>query len=177
MKTNAAGLALIKRWEGLHLEAYPDPGSPRARHKLSTGKDDPGLDGAPWTIGWGHTHLVQPGMLISREAAEAFLREDVEVAERIVDAGVRVPLTSNQFSALVSFVFNVGPGKKDHKDGFLLLKDGRMPSILRNLNAREMFAAANDLLGWTRSAGLQSEGLRRRRVEERDLFLKPEPVV
>ena len=48
--TNAAGLEIIKRNEGLRLHAYPDP---------ATG-------GAPWTIGYGHTGPdVHPGMQIT----------------------------------------------------------------------------------------------------------------
>ena len=50
MEISAAGLDLLKRFEGCRLEANPDPGS----------------GGAPWTIGYGHTGAeVVPGLVIT----------------------------------------------------------------------------------------------------------------
>ena len=86
---NAAGVALVREYEGLRLEAY---------------QDTSGI----WTIGYGHTGGVKPGDCISREQAPQLLEADLVQAERAVDALVRVSLTDNQFSALVSFVFNEG---------------------------------------------------------------------
>lgn len=87
----------LKRWEGLRLTAYPDPGS---------------RDGQPFTIGYGHTSdavmHVSEGMTISKAEAEAVLLHDAEQAAAIVDRFVLVPLNENQRAALVSFVFNVG---------------------------------------------------------------------
>lgn len=89
---NAAGLALIKRWEGLRLEAYPDP---------KTG-------GAPWTIGYGHTgKSVVPGLRITEHQAEAILQVGLDRFEEAVEK--RCPgLSDNEFAACVSLAFNIG---------------------------------------------------------------------
>jgi lysozyme len=52
---NEAGLAMIKSFEGLRLDAYRDP---------------VGI----WTIGYGHIRGVQPGMTITEPQATDFLR-------------------------------------------------------------------------------------------------------
>lgn len=88
---NDEGLALVKRWEGLRLEAYLD-------------------SAAVWTIGYGHTGEVRPGQTITEAEAERLLRADLATAEAAVVRLVTVPLTDGQFGALVSFVFNVGQG-------------------------------------------------------------------
>ena len=88
-RVNDETLALIKRWEGLRLEAYRDTGG-------------------VWTIGYGHTASVRPGQIISEAKAERLLREDLATAERAIERLVKVPLTDAQFGALVSWAFNVG---------------------------------------------------------------------
>ena len=92
MKTSSNGIEMIKAHEGLVLYAYPDPGT----------------GGEPWTIGYGHTKGVQPGMSISEEQAEVFLREDLVGFEKAVLELLPIPLTQSEFDALVSFAFNVG---------------------------------------------------------------------
>jgi len=89
--SNAAGLALVRDHEGLRLEAY---------------QDTSGI----WTIGYGHIRRVRRGDCISAERANQLLEADLVEVERAVAELVKVPLTDNQFSALVSFVFNAGEG-------------------------------------------------------------------
>ena len=84
-------LEIIKKYEGLRLEAYLCPA------------------GKP-TIGWGHTHGVKLGQKISVAQAEVFLDHDYQEARDVVTRLVRVPLNENQVGALVSFVFNLGAG-------------------------------------------------------------------
>ncbi|MEO0624068.1 MAG: lysozyme [Pseudomonadota bacterium] len=91
MKTSKDGLDLIKRYEGLRLEAYK-------------------CDGDVWTIGYGHTKGVKPGDVITEEQADAYLREDVRQAEGAVNRLTYRGLRQSQFDALVSFVFNLGTG-------------------------------------------------------------------
>ena len=88
-KTNAAGVALIKRWEGLRLEAY---------------RDAVGV----LTIGYGHTQNVTSGQKITEAQAEQLLKEDLTRFEKYVDRPEWNWLNDNQFSALVSLAFNVG---------------------------------------------------------------------
>ena len=92
---SARGIELIKQHEGLMLDAYPDPG---------TGGD-------PWTIGYGHTgpDVIQ-GMEITEEEAEMLLKEDLEYFEKQVCNLINIRLTQEEFDAIVSFTYNVGPG-------------------------------------------------------------------
>lgn len=87
---NAAGLALIKSFEGCELTAYSDVA---------------GI----LTIGWGHTGPdVYAGQTITQEEADALLLTDLQEAEEDVQRFVEVQLTPNEFSALVSFQYNTG---------------------------------------------------------------------
>jgi len=90
-KLNGAGMALIKRFEGLRLDAYLDS------------------VGVP-TIGYGSTSGVIMGQKISAERAEELLLEDLTRFEAGVSKCAAVELNDNQFAALVSFSFNLGLG-------------------------------------------------------------------
>lgn len=87
---NAAGLALIKEFEGCALTAYQD-------------------SGGVWTIGYGHTGVgVTPGLTITQAQADAYLLADLQQAETAVSDLIEIALTPNEFSALVSWEFNTG---------------------------------------------------------------------
>lgn len=139
-KINQAGLELIKKAEGLRLDAYICPAG-------------------VLTIGYGSTFNVKAGDRITAEEAEARLRKDVEIFEKAVCELVKVNLTSNQFSALVSFVYNIGP------EAF------RESTLLRKLNAGDYPGAADQFLVWNKGGGQVLEGLVIRRQAERQLFL------
>ncbi len=137
---NAAGLNLIKDFEGLRLNSY---------------RDAVGV----WTIGYGHTSTAGPGQRITNEQATALLRQDVATFEKAVSQAVSVPITNNQFAALVSFTYNVGSGALNNS------------TLLRRLNAGDTNGAANEFLRWNRAGGQVLAGLTRRREAERSLFL------
>jgi len=152
MKTSPAGLALIKRFEGLELEAYQDVAG-------------------VWTIGYGHTGPeVKPGLKWTEQVAEAALTRDVEWCEEAVASRLRVAINQNEFDALVSFVFNVGVGGES-RPGF------STSTALKRLNAGDRAGAADALTWWNKATinGVLTEvtGLTRRRAAERELFLKP----
>lgn len=94
MKVSQTGINFLKRWEGVRRRVYRD----------SVGKP---------TVGVGHLVLSQDklkvGDIISNAQVDAFLRQDVRIAEAAVNA-LNLPLTQNQFDALVSFTFNLGAG-------------------------------------------------------------------
>jgi lysozyme len=142
MKIGQKGLAIIKKWEGLRLDAYLCPSN-------------------VWTIGWGHTgpEVVQ-GLKIELPQAEEYLKQDVVSAEDTVSAHVVVDLNQNQFDALVSFVFNVG------------MTNFAMSTLLKMLNVGLYAEAANQFLRWVYGHAGPLEGLRKRRNEERELFLE-----
>ena len=90
MKTSDSGLATLTAREGIRNKAY---------------KDTKGI----WTIGIGHTgkEVVEGLVWSNAQVLDAFAK-DIIWAEETVNRGVIVPLTTNQFDALVSFVFNIG---------------------------------------------------------------------
>lgn len=143
MKINQAGIELIEEAEGLRLEAYKCPAG-------------------VWTIGIGHTGGVKPGDRITSAQAMEFLLQDLEAAEQAVSQAVKVSLTTNQFSALVSFVYNFGATKF------------RASTLLRLLNAGEYFKAADEFPRWCMAGGRKLPGLVRRRMAEQELFLRPD---
>lgn len=144
MRTSDAGIQLIKSFEGLRLTAYPDP---------KTGGD-------PWTIGFGHTNGVKRGDTITEEEADALLYGDLRNFEESVDSLVTAPLTQNEFDALVSFTFNLGASR---------LKSS---TLLKLLNRMQYDYAAAEFLKWVSPGSSVEAGLKRRRMAERDLFLK-----
>lgn len=162
MITNDRGRQIIQEAESLRLKPYRCPA---------------GI----WTVGWGHTdpygyveELAKRGGSITKHQAEELLAHDLEESERIVTQAVKVPLNGNQFSALVSFVFNVGPGRKGKKDGFVTLKSGRPSTMLRKLNEGDYAGAAAEFPKWVSAQGVQLPGLVKRRAAEKRLFEEKE---
>jgi lysozyme len=140
-RINDAGLAKLKGFEGLRLDAYLDGG------------------GVP-TIGYGHTHGVKMGTTITPAEAERFLMEDLGYTEAGVDALTRdVPTTDNQFAAMVCLAFNIG------------LERFRNSTVLKRHKLGNKIGAANAFLLWKYDNGKPVEGLMRRREQERKLYL------
>jgi len=129
MKTSQSGLDFIADHEGLELVAYPDPGS----------------GGEPWTIGVGHTGGVKPGDTCTKHEALQWLAEDVETAERAVLRMVDVPLSQNQFDALLSFLYNVG-SIKSNSGLDKALREGKPKVVAANIQ-RYVFAGGQKLAG------------------------------
>lgn len=141
--------AFLKSKESLRLTAYPDP---------KTG-------GAPWTNGYGSTKGVKPGDVWTEAEAEARFAEDLSFFEGLVNSFVKVPLTQGQFDAMVSIVYNVGPGSKD-RDGIIRLKDGRPSTLLRKLNEGDYKNARAEFFRWVSPGSNVERGLRIRRTSE-----------
>ena len=142
--TGEKGLSLIKSFEGLKLDSYICPA------------------GVP-TIGYGTTKIngqaVKVPSTITESQANEFLQTDVKTFEQAVNSAVTVPITQNQFDALVSFTYNLGPGNL------------RSSTLLKKLNAKDYAGAADEFPKWNKSGGKELAGLTRRRNAERDLFL------
>lgn len=147
---SAAGKAFIQRHEGFKPKAYH------------------GIDAQNWTIAWGHNlGTIDPydGKPIDAAEAQRLFDGDIAQAEALVQNKVRVPLTQNQYDAMVSFAYNFGP------KGFQN-PDGSQTQILRILNAGNYLGAANRLTEWNHDgAGKVSDGLTNRRMAEQNLFL------
>lgn len=141
MKTSEKGLAFIRQVEGVKYKAYLDTGG-------------------VWTNGVGHTGPdVYKGQIVGEDQVKAWLVEDVVDAENSIEAYVKVPLTQNQFDALVSFVFNIGD---------VAFKRSTM---LRMLNVKDYTGAANQFDRWVFDNGKKINGLVKRRKLEKELFL------
>jgi len=143
----------IKKEEGLRLDVYLCPAGVK-------------------TAGWGHA--VEPhdrlnsGDIISEDRAWQFLESDLVKAYQSLFRLVHVPLTDNQQTALVSFIFNLGAGRFQ-------------ASTLRSkLNRQEYKAASLEFERWVYARhpteGLvKNRGLMSRRKREKMLFLLHEP--
>jgi len=139
-RTSKIGIELIKSFEGYSAVPY----------LCQAGKQ---------TIGYGH--MLKQGEYypkINREEAEEILRRDLLDAERTIERNVRVSLNQNQYDALVSFVFNVGP------------RNFQRSTLLAKLNSGDYMGAGEELLRWNKANGKPIKGLTNRRLKERELF-------
>lgn len=140
MQISDEGLDLIKHFEGCELEAY---------------KDAVGV----WTIGYGHTKGVEEGDKWTQEKADFMLfRELEEEYEDYVNNYVHVPLNQQQFDALCSWVYNLGPSN---------LKSS---TLLKKLNNEEYDQVPKQIKRWNKAGGKVLAGLVRRREAEALLF-------
>jgi lysozyme len=149
MEISRDGLKLIKSFEGYHTRlkngdcaAYRCPAN-------------------VWTIGYGCTEGVKPGMVWTEQEAEDALHKEISKFETGVSQLVTVPLNQNEFDACVSLAYNIGLG------GF-----GRS-TVLRAINKGHKTGAAKAFEMWTRGGGRVLPGLVSRRKREAALFLKP----
>ena len=135
MRTNKKGVDLIKKWEGYRDKAYICAGS-------------------VCTIGYGHTQSIEMGTTCTKEQAEKWLIEDIERAERQVEKyDSTYHFTDNEYSALVSFAFNIGNINQ-------LTANGK--------RSREEIKKA--WLRYNKANGKVLDGLKKRRAEELQLF-------
>ena len=143
MEISQEGLSLIKKFEGCKLKSY----------KCAAGV---------WTIGYGSTNGIEEGMEISQERADMLLLEDVEIFENAVNELVKVPLEQNQYDALVTWTFNLGPTN---------LKNS---TLLKVLNDKNYEGVPEQIKRWNKATvnGERQvlEGLVRRREAEALLF-------
>lgn len=149
MKLSERGEALIKEFESCRLKAYQD-------------------GGAVWTIGWGHTNGVKEGDTITQAEADSLFDTEIKIYEDGVNDLVEIPLTQNEFDALVSFAYNVGLDI-DTDNTAEGLGDS---TLLRKLNAGDLEGAANEFPKWSKDNGKVIAGLTRRRLAEQALFKK-----
>lgn len=143
MKYSKTALQLVEHFEGCELQAYQD-------------------SGGVWTIGYGHTQNVHQGMKITLQEAELYAQRDLEIAEIYVNALVIVPLTQEEFDALVDFVFNLGP------------ESFKKSTMLDLLNHGEYQLAAKQFALWDHCGGKILAGLLQRRKAEAEIFAEKE---
>lgn len=138
MKASENCYKLIKESEGLKRVSYKCPAG-------------------VWTIGYGHTRDVRPDLYISVAQAESLLKQDVAIAEDVINKE-KFELTQGQFDALVSFVFNVK------------LEDYKKSTLRKYVKEKKYEAAAGEFHKWIYSGGVILNGLITRRAEEVKLW-------
>lgn len=146
MDTSNKGKAIIKQYEGFRSNPYLCPAN------------------VP-TIGYGATYYLEGHKVklsdpaISEADADKLLDKMLLKYEQAVERYAQVPLTQNQFDALVSFCYNVGA------------ENLRTSTLLKKLNAKDCAGAGEQFLKWNRGGGKVLQGLVNRRNAERKLFL------
>ncbi|MFW2160601.1 lysozyme [Acinetobacter beijerinckii] len=143
---SSIGIQLITSFEDLKLKSYDD-----------------GV--GVWTIGYGTTIYpnsvaVKKGDSCTLEQAKSFFQHDLRRFQTAVNDAVNIPLSQNQFDALVSLAYNIGT------NAF------KTSTLVKYLNALDYKAAADQFLVWNKAGGSVLKGLVRRREAERALFLK-----
>jgi len=158
MRTSAAGLELIKSFEGFRETAT----------RLPDGR---------WTIGYGHVRTSREGLTISPKDAEDLLTYDLKPVEDAVASMLFAPVTQNQFDALVSLVFNISPAQFRDSDILRNLNGGE---FLAAANGFDRWRKAR-----IHGRVMIVDALVRRRTAEKALFLEhpngppsaPSPIV
>ncbi len=155
LTTNKAGIDLIKNFEGTGpvVKGFCHPYICPAGY---------------WTIGYGSRFLADGTPVtgsttpISLDDAEKLLAATLKQYEDAVNGCVKAYINENQFAALVSFVYNLGPASL------------RSSSLLKFLNVNNYAAAADEFPKWNKGRvnGILVElpGLTKRRAAERALF-------
>ena len=148
MNINAGGLSIILVAEGFVAEPYRCPAGIISQGYGSTIL----LDG---------TRVKMDSPPVTKDEAKALLRRHLDHVESDILRVVRVPLNQNEFSALCSFVYNLGISR--------LISS----TLKMRLNRNERLGAANEFPKWRRANGRILRGLVIRRELERQLFLTP----
>lgn len=146
MHVSPSGIDLICNFEGKRLMAYDD-----------------GV--GVWTIGFGTTIYpngikVKKGDVCTEAQAKAYMAHDLKKFELAVSNVVTVPLSQNQFDALVSLAYNIGTNAFKNS------------TLVKNLNAGDIRGAANQFDVWVKAGGKRMQGLVNRRAKEKALFLR-----
>ena len=139
MHISDEGVALVKKFEGCKLDAY----------QCAAGV---------WTIGYGSTRGVVEGDTWSQEKADMMLEDELQEYGEYVEELVTMPLSQNQFDALTSWTFNLGPTNLASS------------TLLKVLNAGEYEDVPAQIKRWNKANGDVLEGLVRRREAEALLF-------
>jgi len=110
MKISVEGLSLIKKFEGLELNAY----------QCAAGV---------WTIGYGHTKGVFEGQKITKAEADEMLVLEMEEYEKAVNDAVTISIDQCMFDALVSWTYNLGPSNLNASTMLKVLNSGNYDGV------------------------------------------------
>jgi GH24 family phage-related lysozyme (muramidase) len=143
------GLDILRTFEGFRPNAYYDLDNKKKKGKL--------------TVGYGFTDNdipdLRPGYTIDKARAEQMLPDLInrKYGPSVLDS-VKVPLNDQQYSALTSLVYNIGPTNFSKS------------TLLKKLNSGDFEGAAEQFKVWNKAGGKTLEGLTKRRGAEEALF-------
>jgi len=151
MKISKNGINLIK-----HFEGCPMKDGMVVSYRCPANKP---------TIGFGSLKLidgspVQDGMTITKKEAEDLLAHELKEYEGYINDMVTVDLKQNEFDALVSWVFNLGPTN---------LKNSTLLKVLNSTHV-DWADIPYQIQRWNKVNGVPNEGLKKRRKAEALLF-------
>jgi len=145
MNINEEGLQIIKDFEGFSSSVYLCPAN-------------------RWTIGYGSTWdknrkpVTKDHPDVSEKQAEKLLMQEVHHSEYAIDKLLSCELTENMYSAICSFVYNVGSGNFQRS------------TMRMKLNRGDYYGASAEFPKWRKAGGRILKGLVKRRAVERELF-------
>ncbi|MES2347048.1 MAG: lysozyme [Pseudomonadota bacterium] len=145
MSAIAIGSLLTKASEGVSYTAYPDPVS----------------HSAPWTICYGHTQGVVPGMVATQAQCDTWLTQDYAEHAAVVARCIHVPLNVNQAASLYDSVHNLGPAVVCGS------------TLQARANADDYAGMCNQLPRWNKAGRRVWPGLTTRRLNAQELCLYP----
>jgi len=143
MKVSQNGLDFLRAQEGFSATIYNDVGRPAIGF---------GCDLNPWEV------AKYRGRAITFEEATDLMLQRLAPMEETIAWQVRVPITQNQFDALASFTYNLGPGRF------------KRSTLLKKLNLKDYKGAAEEFLAWDMVNGKHDPSAYARRKREKHLF-------
>ncbi|MBZ9700530.1 MULTISPECIES: lysozyme [unclassified Mesorhizobium] len=153
------GIELTKKWEGWVPKRYNDavgyctvgyghllPKKPPKKNCDGTGNEVEFLKG------------------ISKKRGEELLIEDMAKAQITVQLAVPKDIDEGAYAALVDFAFNVGGNN---------FKNSTLLAVVKK---KQFDRVPEQFLRWTRAAGVELKGLKKRRQDEIKMFFDGKPV-
>jgi lysozyme len=136
---------LIKRFEGVRLQAYQD-------------------SAGVWSIGYGLIRYpdgspVMPGDTITQAQADAYFMTILNRFAQGVEDLLTVPVNENQFSALVSLAYNIGLSAFANSTLLDLVNQNPNDPAIRS-----------QFMRWVYAGGQVVQGLVNRRTDEANLY-------
>jgi len=144
---NQLGIDLIEKFEGFYPKPYLCPA------------------GVP-TIGIGSTFYEDGTKVtlndpeITKERAYQLVSHELSKIGIAIDKLVAFDINDNQYSSLLSFCYNVGIG------------NFKSSTLLKLLNSGDCIGASEQFIRWNKANGKPLNGLTKRRIAEKELFLK-----
>lgn len=120
-------------------------------------------NGAVPTAGWGHAgEDVKVGEVYTQKQVEDWFDQDTQWAINAANEAItNEDISSNQFDAFVSALYNVGPGQKGVQSGLITLINGKPSTVLQLINSgsyADLARVPGELLKWVHDAQYPAPG-------------------